>query len=484
MASGSICNKAMLIPYLYTSILKNAVGEFFQTQGPLTLNEAQKAILQSVLVGRVDLDDIGGMCGTAWARDPERVRRVLRRFMDGPVGIGVGQWEPPGRVDIVIVDQGWQGIYQHAVDLWHLLNRKYCVILIAPEEPPYGFDPALENRLITPGRLNAPNDGKPVISCMSIARTLVQKLKPRLLYLQHRAVMPYFSDIAEEIPTVVHGDMRGETLIAVGKHMSEDRLDMLSNLQRLYFAEDLGTNDLLTEAIGSYWTSKRAKELWFWSDEQREMATRSHGELAERFQVVLPLIDADYFSPGDNDGEEPVVLFSTTNLGAKVGTKGLDPLAKVIDDLPAQTRLQIVVNRRRDVSPAVHARPGVEVFERVPKTEMLNVYRRARAYCRISRDDSSPVSVMEAMVTGVPVMVSPGIARNIPIIVDGHNGFVVNPEDTAEITAKLRLLIESRELRMEMGRFARRAALPYSFQMNHWMFDRYMEEPGEAVQAQ
>jgi glycosyltransferase involved in cell wall biosynthesis len=399
------------------------------------------------------------------------------------VSVHIGEWEPPEKVDVVIVDRGWQGVYQHAIDLWHQLNRDYVAVLVAPFDPLYGFDPALRNRLITPALLNGEPDLDGCVATMSIARTLMRKLKPRLAYISHRAIMPFFFDIAEDIPTIIHGDLHFDDELGSGAHLANEPFDDFDTLQRLYYAQHRNVRDPLTEAIAGYRASKNAKELWFWTDDQLQRAYHSHGALAERFRVVLPLIDGSRFSPTPDDSPEPIILFSTTNLGDRVYEKGLAPVTRALADLPPGVKLRAVVTRREDVSPQILAMPNVEVLSRIPKTEMLDVYRSARIYCRISREDSSPVSVLEAMVSGVPVMVSPMIARNIPVIIDGHNGFVVDPDNSEDIAAKLRMVVENRELRMEMGRFARQAALPYTYQANRWMFDRYLQPVEESAPA-
>ncbi|WP_274648610.1 glycosyltransferase family 4 protein [Paenibacillus humicola] len=61
-----------------------------------------------------------------------------------------------------------------------------------------------------------------------------------------------------------------------------------------------------------------------------------------------------------------------------------------------------------------------------------------------------PVNVMEAMACGLPVVA----ARNrghLELIIDQRNGYIANPHDAVDFSARIRLLCESAELRRRMG---------------------------------
>ena len=107
----------------------------------------------------------------------------------------------------------------------------------------------------------------------------------------------------------------------------------------------------------------------------------------------------------------------------------------------------------------------------VTKAEMVRIYHRMWLNCRTSREESSPVSILEAMICELPQIVSPTVAEQIPILEDGETGFIVDPDDTAELVRALRTLLGDAELRDRMGRECRARASTYSFQARSSRFE-------------
>src|SRR5690606_25789753 len=72
--------------------------------------------------------------------------------------------------------------------------------------------------------------------------------------------------------------------------------------------------------------------------------------------------------------------------------------------------------------------------------------------------EASPVAVMEAMSTGMPVICS-RIGGTPEMITDGVDGFLVDRGDEQGLASKLTMLAESAELRARIGAAARRRAV-------------------------
>jgi glycosyltransferase involved in cell wall biosynthesis len=75
-----------------------------------------------------------------------------------------------------------------------------------------------------------------------------------------------------------------------------------------------------------------------------------------------------------------------------------------------------------------------------------------------SRFEALPLSIIEAMQLGLPVVVS-AVGGNAELVVDGDTGILVPPEDVDALVAGLRTLLDDSALRKRMGERGRKRAL-------------------------
>jgi 1,2-diacylglycerol 3-alpha-glucosyltransferase len=96
----------------------------------------------------------------------------------------------------------------------------------------------------------------------------------------------------------------------------------------------------------------------------------------------------------------------------------------------------------------------------------------ADAFATASVTEVHPLSVIEAMAAGLPVMgiQSPGVGDTIQ---DGVTG-LLSEEELAAFTAKMMRMVIEPERRKEMGRAARQASKAYDIELtSQMMLDRY-----------
>lgn len=109
----------------------------------------------------------------------------------------------------------------------------------------------------------------------------------------------------------------------------------------------------------------------------------------------------------------------------------------------------------------------------VPYEQLPPYLAMADAFVTASVTEVHPLSVIEAMASGLPVLGinSPGIADTI---VDGETGYLAKEEDLAVFTAKLVRLITEHEKRKKMGKLAQQAAEQYSIEnTTQQLLDQY-----------
>ena len=88
--------------------------------------------------------------------------------------------------------------------------------------------------------------------------------------------------------------------------------------------------------------------------------------------------------------------------------------------------------------------------------ELLELFDKADVFCLPTRGDFSSIASLEAMATGLPVIV--GSVGGIPELIDeGRTGFLVPPGDANALGARLEQLIDDEALRLSVGTAARQA---------------------------
>jgi glycosyltransferase involved in cell wall biosynthesis len=99
----------------------------------------------------------------------------------------------------------------------------------------------------------------------------------------------------------------------------------------------------------------------------------------------------------------------------------------------------------------------VDLLGSVSAADIRRELSRASVFALVSFEEGAPMGVAEAMAAGLPVVTSnrcgmPYMVRN------GESGFLVNPEDTADVAGKLAMMLHDAPLRGRMGAEARAAA--------------------------
>jgi glycosyltransferase involved in cell wall biosynthesis len=208
------------------------------------------------------------------------------------------------------------------------------------------------------------------------------------------------------------------------------------------------------------------------SEYTREHVARTlNAEERAKVVVVRNGIDRGRFHPRGREPDGAPLILSVSRLVRK---KGLDTLLKacaalaergipfhceLVGEGPLRAKLeeQARVLRVADRVAFVGSRDDRAVRA---------TYRQAAVFvlpCRRTPkgdQDGLPVSLVEAMAVGVPVVTTP--VSGIPELVrDGESGLLVSPDDPAELAACLETLLSQPELRARLVAGAREAAKEY-----------------------
>jgi glycosyltransferase EpsD len=84
------------------------------------------------------------------------------------------------------------------------------------------------------------------------------------------------------------------------------------------------------------------------------------------------------------------------------------------------------------------------------RTDISNLLKLSDIAVSSSRREGLPVNVMEAMATGLPLVVT-DVRGNRDLVLNGENGYVVGVEDVEMVTSSIESLYKSQELRKKFG---------------------------------
>jgi glycosyltransferase involved in cell wall biosynthesis len=175
-------------------------------------------------------------------------------------------------------------------------------------------------------------------------------------------------------------------------------------------------------------------------------------------------IGAAFF--GLSRAEEGLTIFTAAVVSRRKNTLGLvEAFARVRQaGVDARLRLagpavepeyeRLVLARIGDLGLQQH----VTWLGSISAAQVADELRRASVFALVSREENSPLGIEEAMAAGVPVVTSNRCG--MPYMVqDGVTGFLVDPENSGDIAARLGEILRDRKLRGQMGEQARRVAL-------------------------
>ncbi len=192
-------------------------------------------------------------------------------------------------------------------------------------------------------------------------------------------------------------------------------------------------------------------------------------ELARRISVVRNGIDLDGFPYRDAEPPYPPVVLAVSRMVPKKGLDTLIEACALLRDEGLRVRCRVVGDgplRGELTTQALCRGVDLDLLGSLDAAAVAGTYRAAHVValpCR--RDDRGdqdglPVSLVEAMASGVPVVTTP--TAGIPELVEsGVSGLLVPPDDPVALAEAIARLLRDRALRQALAGEARAVAETY-----------------------
>lgn len=384
--------------------------------------------------------------------------------------------------DLILVEQGYGGVYVHSYELAKWFRRQgRRVLVLSPEDPL--FESGRHPDDVTLRRLTEIVPHVDYFTYVQVLRGLVEMYRPPFLLIAHRSQSVLLFDLIARQPTVIYCDgyLDGGFDLARRSGMAMSprlRERILIELQYLtassghgFFSVFGGPNINRYLLAAGYHAMVTARQNWFWGQQQFSSYVAAMPQLRDSSRLVLPFTQPRMFRR-DHARRARIALFTTTMHNIEM--KGFPELVKLMHRVP-DLRVRCVV-RQRDKLPDYPKELNRRLeIGHVSKPEMIDLYHRVWCNVRTSREESSPLSVLESMTCEVPQVVSPRVAEQIPIIEDGCTGYVVEPDDADRLEWCVRRLMKSRSLRDNLGAEARRRAVGLATARRRELFTDFLE---------
>lgn len=188
---------------------------------------------------------------------------------------------------------------------------------------------------------------------------------------------------------------------------------------------------------------------------------RRHFGNFDNVEVVPNGVDTEFFVPNPEPSEKDYVLY----VGRLSYRKGLLELMDAFERVSRSSHAELVLCGKGPLRPVLEGlaiKKGIQERVRftgfVTRQELLSLYQHARAFVAASSYETGPLTVLEAMSCGIPVVVTKvGIMPDV--IKDGENGRFVEIGDSSGLSATLSEVLSDRDGSSRLGANARAAML-------------------------
>jgi len=124
--------------------------------------------------------------------------------------------------------------------------------------------------------------------------------------------------------------------------------------------------------------------------------------------------------------------------------------------LETYTNIELIIagdgKDREELESKVSDNANIIVTGYVEGQDKIDLFRTSHIYCLPSYSEGLPISILEAMAFGLPVVTTP-VGGLKGFFKDGKMGYFVHPKETKQLSEKLELLLSDLDLVAEIGKY-------------------------------
>jgi glycosyltransferase involved in cell wall biosynthesis len=178
----------------------------------------------------------------------------------------------------------------------------------------------------------------------------------------------------------------------------------------------------------------------------------------DRLFILPPGIDADIFSPTNEQTDSAPTVLYLANVVARKGILSLlEAFGRLAEDLPS---VRLIIGgdggdlaTAKSIVAASNYADRVKFLGRVQRDDIPGLMRRCTVYCLPSYGEPFGMTAIEAMACGKPLVVTN--AGGLGYMVSDQGGRRVPVKDTVALAGALKELLRDPELCAQMGKYNR-----------------------------
>lgn len=178
---------------------------------------------------------------------------------------------------------------------------------------------------------------------------------------------------------------------------------------------------------------------------------------------VNPGVDTDLFTPEGKiiETERPTILFVGRFVPAKDLDTLIDGFSEIVEKYPGSELLLIgdgpLMGQVQSKVEKMSISENIRLAGYVENEDLAKYYRSSDIFVLSSRSENHPITLMEAMSCGLPV-IAPDIGWIPNMMTDGQEGRIVTQGDVGELADAIEYILESEERKKKMGNRGRERA--------------------------
>jgi glycosyltransferase involved in cell wall biosynthesis len=184
---------------------------------------------------------------------------------------------------------------------------------------------------------------------------------------------------------------------------------------------------------------KNATEIIVIKDEMKNYLIERMQISDDKVKIIPNAVDIDKFKPDTlNTNDKKNILF----VGRGTVPKGIDTIIEMAKNI--EEKILIVTKLIGSNFFKLGQERGIEFMFNVSHSEINKIYNKAKIFILPSLDEEQPLTILEAMSSGLPIITTRVGSGNL--VQDGINGIIISPQNSKELAEAINKLTSNREL--------------------------------------